>query len=257
MTPRELFSSYIQTASNSVAEERELIGATKRGDNNACGALLTQYAPVIKKYAAQAPKSVDREEIQGALMLGFMEAVTAFNEVEHSNLAVILPNHLKRALTTVGVHSCSFTIPARSLSRWLGILKKADGDVWEGARIAPDSGMSRSTFLSIHSALRSTNSLDALLSAGPYVVHALRIQTQEPVGESDGELVGLVFSERGDDNDLNQREAEVLRRVYGWWTYGSMQTDDAVGVEMGLSRATVQRTRQGALEKARRRLGLA
>lgn len=256
MTPTLLFNSYVKSSPNSLDKERQLIAATQAGCNESCGALLTQYAPLIKKYASQAPKQVEREEVQGVLMLGFMEAVNDFDPEENSNLAATLPCYLRRALSEIGVTASSFTIPSRSLSRWLNILKKSDGDIYKAINMAPKAGMSRETFMAIHSALRSTNSLDAVLSAGPYITRSLHVTTEEPVGESDNELVDLVFDMRGDENDLSDREATILRYAYGWMTYGEQLTDDAVGEKLGLSRPSVQRLRQSALEKSRRRLGL-
>lgn len=256
MTPTQLFNSYVNTGSTTLDKERELIAATQAGCNESCGELLTQYAPLLKKYASQAPNQVEREEVQGVLMLGFMEAVNDFDPDEHSNLAATLPQHLRRALSEIGVTASSFTIPSRSLSRWLSILKKADGDIYKAINLAPQFGMSRETFMAIHSALRNTNSLDAVLSAGPYLTRSLHVPTEEPIGESDNELVDQVFDLRGDKNDLSDREATILRYAYGWYSYGEQLTDDAVGHKLGLSRPSVQRLRQVALEKARRRLGL-
>lgn len=256
MTPQNLFNQYIDTDSLSDADERQLITAAQNGNQEAYADLMLKFGPLLKRYASQAPKHIEREDVQGALMLGFVEAVTDFDFETHSTLAATLPNFLRRALSEMGISASSFTIPSRSLSRWLAITRKADGNIYLGINLAPEYGMSRETYLSIHSALRSTNSLDALMQAGEFVTRTIHVSTDQPVGETDNDIAGMVFELHDDENDLTDREAFVLRLAYGFLTYGDAMTDDSVAERVGLSRPSVQRIRKAALEKARRRLGL-
>ena len=257
MTPNTLFKTYVDTPGLTRDEERELIQAAQDGCQDAYATLLLQYGPLLKRYAAQAPSHVEKDEVQGTLMLGFVEAITAFNGEDHSTLAATLPHFLKRALSDIGVSASSFTIPSRSLSRWLSILRKADGNIYQAINMAPEYGMTRDTFLSINTALRQTNSLEAVMTAGEYITRSIHIQTDEPVGETDSMLAEMVFETKGDENDLSEREASVLRYAYGYLTYGEALTDDAVGAHLGMSRPSVQRIRRAALDKAARRLGVA
>ena len=254
MSPTLLFEKYVQTPE--LDDERPIIQKAQNGCGESYETLLTKYAPLLKKYARSAPRTAETDEVQGALLLGFVEAVTDYQPEQHDTLAATLPNYLKRSLSGIGITASSFTIPQRSLSRWLMIMRKADGNTFKALEMAPSFSMTTETFLAIRSVLRDTNSLEAVLLGGEYVVRTLHIHSKDPVGESDHELTQLVFQHKGDENDLTDQEAQVLRHAYGYMTYGEPQTDDAVGANIGISRSSVQRIRTTALDKARRRLGI-
>lgn len=251
-----VFNGYATTPNVSVTEERELIALAQNGCNTSYETLMAKYAPLLKKYARSAPHTIEKDEIESALLLGFVEAVQDFDLEEHSILSITLPNHLKRALSEVGVVSASFTIPQRSLSRWLSIHRKAEGNIYAAMALAPTYSMSTETFMSIYTALRETNSLEAVLVGDAYVVKSLHINTETPTGESDQDLANLIFDVRGDDQDLTDREAVILRYAYGWMEYGRPLNDSELAEKFDMSRATAQRVRTTALAKARKRLGV-
>lgn len=244
--------AYIEKPDLTEAEEHELIRLARSGCNESTLTLLTVYAPLIRNAFHKRDKSTDPDEVKGAILLGFVQALTDFDPDRHRRLAAVLPHNVRRQVSEVASDTGSFTIPERTYQRWVSITRQAGGSTARGMVLAPELGMPTSTYLDVLGALRATQSVEDVLTEYARPLHPIRCET--PIAETDSKLVALVFSEK---TGLTHKETEVLRHSYGWYSAdGTPKTDDHVGHDLELSRPTVQRHRVKALDKGRRRLGL-
>jgi len=255
-----------------LGEERTAIAAAQLGDDDATAKLILAYAPALRngvtwytRALAGSPQPADLEDVRSQAILGLLEAIKAFDGTTHERLAATVASYIRNAVTTSAASVTSFTVPERTLKRFFGILRTAEGNVYEGARIAPDYEMKTETFLAVLSAVRNVESYDAILdgNAGGFdgttserfntgVERGVEARPLWDGREADAEdriLVEAAFTA------VNTLEADVVRLAYGFSDYEPVP-DAEIGARMGFSRATTQRTRTGALDKMRRVLGV-
>lgn len=261
ITLEELFNTYVAVPKLSVEEERLAIEGAIRSEAEATTTLLAAYAPTLKAAIKKAPWTADKEDLQSAVLMGFLEALNSFDPEKHSRLAAVLRESVLSEVSKVSSSASGFHIPQRTLSRFFHILRAVEGNVYEGLALASEYSMTPETFLTIHAALRDVSSIDERLSAGDvdgaWMLITGPLQASGEVNESDSELVNMIFEECGDSHDLDPREVEVLLTAYGFDSYADQTlTDDEVAEIRGLTRSTTRRIRTAGLNKARGRLGI-
>lgn len=256
----EIFDRQAERRFESAQEERAAIQAAKGGDSDAMVALMYAYASAIRNavstFTGADTTPSAREELRSAVVLGFVEAVNAYDAASSDRLAGIVRDVLTRTLREEYMTPAAFAVPDRTLTRFYGILRKADGNVYEAAAMAPDHGMGRDTFLAVLSAVRNVASLDSSTPRGDGE-EGLALDAQATplwtngVSEEDADLVAAAF------DAVDDLEEAVCRLAYGFETHGDLLVDEEVGHRLGFSRAKAQRHRAAALGKMRVALAVA
>lgn len=243
----------------SVVEEQAAIRAAAEGDSEALVALVYAYAAALRSVARSYRAAIengaaDPDDVRQAAVVGLLDAVRAFDPAKGDRLAGLVVQKIREALHGEQITG-GFSIPDRTLTRFAGLLRKADGDPTEAARIAPDHGMSRETFWAVFSVVRGTESLDAETS--PRESAAPRGERRDAVilgaawepdyaNSADEDYVDLAF-ESIRHNDL---ATDVVRLAYGFTDY-EPQSDGEVADRLGLTRSKTQRVRSRALDTMR------
>ena len=251
-------------------DERLAIELAKHSDAAALERLLLAYAPLIRKLVgthrhaggartAAGMSSHDVDDLRGSALLGFMEAVHAFDPEVHVRLAAVVGGHLADALRATGSAPASaLSIGPRTLKRFFGIVREAGGDMVAAEALATEREMTPDTFRAIRSALRDGESYDSLqasegVDGGVREIEASPLQygDTEPIRDvEDAILAAAAF------RSVDATEGEVCRKAYGFEDRDPI-SDAEIAEELGMSRATAQRTRTRALDKMRSALGVA
>lgn len=253
----QIFAYTDADLSVSALEEAALIASAQAGDDGAKMRLVSAYGPALRSAVSRFAKGIDSsdlslDDLQSAALVALLELIETHDPAVSPRLAGRVAQHLAAALGEEFTTAAAFTVPSRTLKRFYGILKAADGDVETAEGLAPDHGMTRETFRDVLSAVRGTTSLDAgsdedgesergdakpVVSASPIVDVEDRI------------LVDLAFRAVEDD------EERICRLAYGFTEYDP-QPDAEIAHRMGLTRPTVQRKRAKALGSMRKALGV-
>jgi RNA polymerase sigma factor (sigma-70 family) len=247
-----------------VEQERELLAAAQLGDEDAKLAIIYAYATSLRNGVASytramsaAGESGDLEDVRQSAVMGLLEAINAFDPSKHVRLAAIVSKYVANAVSAHSQDASGFSIPERTMKRFFGILRKADGNVFEAAKLAPAHEMTTETFLSILSAVRNVDGLEALTEGGDDSLggYGREIQVHALNGDAaadaeDAVLVEVAFSA------VDDLERKVCRLSYGFDDYDPVP-DVEVAHRLGLSRPKAQRVRAGALGKMRQALGVA
>ncbi|WP_050053685.1 sigma factor [Pseudarthrobacter siccitolerans] len=247
----------------SLEEERELLAAAQAGNEDAKISLFYAYAAALRngvkwytRAQSSVPQAADLDDVRQAVVMGLLEAIQAFDPEKHDRLAAIAAKYITNAVSVQSQDASGFSIPERTMKRFFGILRKADGNVFEAARIAPEHEMTAETFLSVLSAVRNVEGLEALTDGGedstgaPREIEARSIFGDPAADAEDAVLVELAFSA------VDDLEGAVCRLSYGFADYEPLP-DVEVAHRLGLSRPKTQRVRAGALGKMRQALGVA
>ena len=248
-----------------LADERHLITLAQAGDETAKLRLMRAYAPALRngvtwftRAVPTIPQTADLEDVRSQAVMGLLEAIDAFDPETHDRLAALAASYIRNAVAVAAGPIAAFTVPERTLKRFFGILRAADGDTVRAADIAPDYEMKRETFLAVLSAVRNVDSYDALTAGedeqgrgeGPRDVHAYPIAHDSIADVEDAVLVEVAFGA------MDTFERDVVRLGYGFAEYDTVP-DAEIAARLGYSRPKIQRTRAGALVKARSALGVA
>lgn len=236
-----------------VTEEAEAIRLAKQGDQEATVALIYSYAPALRNAVARHP-GLDRDEARSAAVTGLLEAVRAFDSSAHDRLAGILRAYLSDALAQEEGIAHGFAVPPRTLKRFFGILRHADGDPVAALALAPEYAMAPETFLDVLTAVRGLDWLypadDEDEQAGDVLDRARPIWSGDHADADDRVLVERAF------RAVDALEERVCRVAYGFEDYDP-QPDAEVAHRLGISRQKAQRARSSALTKMRSALGVA
>ncbi|UVK63567.1 DNA binding protein [Arthrobacter phage Janeemi] len=261
----DIFTRNAESRIVSAAEERDLIAAAKLGDNDATVALMYAYAPairnVVERFTGEGHTTTpEDEELHATALLGFAEAIAAFDPEKHDRLSSVVRVVLARVMRDQYPGRDGFSVPARTLTRFYSILRKAEGNVYEAAALAPQYEMSRETFFAVLSAVRNTDSLDAAhalddpTGSEGFFSGELSMNTRplwdSSAAEEDALLVEAAFEA------VDGVEESVCRLAYGFESYGDPVPDVEIGHRLGMTRPTVQRRRASALGKMREALAV-
>lgn len=276
------------------AEEVQLIEAAQAGDEAAKETLVMVYAHAIKTaiirfgrglpgrfgpggdWSLAGGHSFEIDDVRSTALMAFLEVIETHNPALNPRLAGRVEQRITARLAEQFTITAAFTVPERTLSRFHGILRKADGDLAVGEELAPSYEMSADTFRAVAASIRHTGSLEgeteswAYDSDGQRTMDGARLDGKasnptvpitaaptDPYGDAeDAELVRVAFTAVDDTED------RVVRLAYGFrstedFAYGEPVPDAAIAERMGWSRPKVQRTRAKALAKMRDRLGVA
>jgi DNA-directed RNA polymerase specialized sigma subunit len=259
----DIFDRNAKQVALSVEEEHAAIAAAKAGDNDAIVSLMYAYAPALRNAVASfagagganaAHQTADQEDLRSSATVGFLEAIKEFDPAQHNRLAAVVNGPLRKALANDLTSPVAFTIPHRTLSRFYEILRLADGNPFDGVRIAREHHMSPEVFLAILSAVRNVGSFEvATDTTDDRAGHEVDAQPiwDNSLAEDDALLVEAAFEA------VNDIEESVCRLAYGFETYGEPVPDIEIGHRLGLSRQKTQRTRSSALSKMRLALAVA
>lgn len=223
--------------------------------------LIDAYGPALRaavrtfSYGMEGGgnSQMDTEDVQSAALVGFLALIADHDLSKSPRLAGRVAPYLARYLSEEFGAVAAFTVPTRTLSRFYGILKAADGDATVAEATADEYGMSRETFRDVHAAVRGTGSLDAetdddRADRDPL---ATPVFTPSPVVDvEDKILVDMAFAAMDDE------EARICELYYGFTEYEPVP-DAEIAHRVGVSRPAIQRRRFKALAKARKSLGVA
>ncbi|UVK59062.1 DNA binding protein [Microbacterium phage Cen1621] len=235
--------------------EQELIAAAKLSDERAYEALLDQYSPALRgavdreyRRLRRAEANVTVDEVREIVLLAFVEAVTTS---EGERLAGNLRPAIARTFDRELPQPSALSIPARTVSRLMAILREAKGDIVAAEGIASSMGMSPDVFRDALAAVRtSSDSLDALLDESPDGV-----SVGIPVGVVERgfatveqrAMVAAAFAAIADD----AKATVVIRDYYGFNDYEPVP-DAEIAHRRGMSRSAVQRKRTEGVDRMRR-----
>lgn len=251
-------------------EEAELIRLAQAGDEGAVLALMQAYGPALRSAVARFSKASHSpadvrpvEDLRSAAVVAFLEVIAEHDPALNPRLAGRVSVRLTSALADEVSATAAFRVPERTLSRFYGILRNAEGNVALAEEAAPDYGMSREVFRDVLAAV-GAYSLDAVAdaegrggagkdkppSAGVDRLGAAPIWSSTPIADvEDAILVDMAFAAVDDE------EARICELAYGFTDYDPVP-DAEIGHRLGLTRPTVQRKRGKALSKMRKALGV-
>ena len=261
--------------------EADIIRAAQAGDEAATYHLIALYAPAARNALARFSEALDREDAEQEVLLSFLGLIASHDADKSPRLAGRVIESFRRDLVAAAnAASGGWSIPSRTLDRFYGILRRAEGDLAKGAEMAPAHEMPAETFLNIANVLRGTVSLDGRSGDGDTTVRV----TDGGTAEADGwgstsvQIVGAreanPFADIEDRlavqvamSALDERETAITRFAYGFDAVvidGDVLSpeghaplaDTYVATATGLTRPTVQRTRAAALGKMRAALAL-
>jgi DNA-directed RNA polymerase specialized sigma subunit len=267
--------SYTEAAPLDETEEARLILVAKGhavGDPEAAKmALIEAYGPALRAavhnfgngivvgrsspYAGlirMGNYELDVDDLQSSALVGFLSLIEDHDPEKSPRLAGRVASYLTRHLSKSFGAVSAFAVPTRTLERFYGILQAAEGDAEQAEALAPSYEMSADTFRAIYAATRNTGSLDAELESteGHASGVASPVFTPSPVADvEDRMLVDMAFGAMTDE------EARICELAYGFTEYDPVP-DPEIAHRMGLSKATVQRKRQKALDKSRKAIGV-
>ncbi|BCJ41702.1 hypothetical protein GCM10010168_53000 [Actinoplanes ianthinogenes] len=229
------------------AEETAAIKEAQTGDEGAILRLFAAYVPALKAAMGTYTAVLPIDDARQAAFVGFMNAIREHEAARSERLAGAIRQHVHEALSgAVANGNGGLTVPSRTLKRAFGILKKANGDVAEGARIAPLHEMTEETFLAVIAAVRADESLDFEIEIhGDASFFDATTTPHEVTDVEDRILVEAAF------RAVDGLEAEVCRLAYGFAEFNPIP-DAEIGHRLGYSRLSVLRTRSRALDKMRK-----
>lgn len=270
----EIFSYTDADLSLDEATEAQLIADAQTGDTAAKSRLIEAYGPALRAAARNFGRGVvdgrspyagdygmgnseiDTDDLQSTALVGFLSLIEDHDPEKSPRLAGRVAPYLARFLADEFSAVSAFTVPTRTLSRFYGILKAAEGDAARAETLAGEYGMSVDVFRDVYAAVRGTGSLDAfeheeLTSGSSTSATASPVFTPSPVVDvEDRILVDMAFAAMDDD------EARVCELYYGFTEYEPVP-DAEIAHRTGASRPAVQRKRTKALKKSRLALGVA
>lgn len=249
--------SYAMTAD----DEAATITAAQAGDEDATMALLRAYGPAMRSAVGTFVGRLPLEERAQAYEDAQMEAVSAVLALiadhdadESPRLAGRVVQALKGALGELARLDAALNIPRRTLDRFYGVLRAADGDIDAAAQLAPSMGMTRANFDEVRAAVRETLNVTGADDDAPEGERMLAApivsEVYRPYDEVEDALMVEVAFAAVDDT-----EARICEMAYGF-TEPDPVPDAEIGHRIGMNRLKVLRTRNGALDKMRKTLGV-
>lgn len=227
--------------------EVDLIADAKAGSSDALVALIRQYAPVLRQHASRHRPHMDDDEARSTAAVAVLDACHVFDPATQDRLAAVIVRVLQSGLSAAASSHTPMSIPTRTLQRFYGILKRADGDVTVARTLAPAYKMSEETFNDVLSALRT---VDPLVNDGDdpnglaNVSHARPIWTGSAPDAETSDLVALAFAA------VDPLESEVISLAYGFTDYDPVP-DAEIGFRLGVNRVTAWRYRTRGIVKMR------
>lgn len=217
-----------------LAHERWLIEKAREGDETATWDLLYQYRGALQAAARRVRTSArgltpeQIEDLESNLIVTAIEVIKEkFDPARYERLSFVLPKYLQETATQT---ISALTIPRSVLGRWFKILRLADNDMDQAARIAPDHGLSVNSFRAIANALRCSDSDWLAEHFDPFKI------------SPDVETQRLAYIALG---VLSPTQRTVVEYAYGF--RGDPSPDAEIGDILMMPRRTAQTHRRNAL----------
>lgn len=268
----DVFERFAYSPIESAAEERATIIAAKGGDRKAVTRLMIAYGAALRAgvtpfiRATDRPQPADLQEIRGASVAGFFEAIDAFDpEGPNDRLAGIVANYIAHEVSAAmgSGTGTGLSIADRTRRRYWSILRKADGNVAAAEALAPSEGMSVEVFRQIRQAI-DAKSWDGMISESEGDrPHATESGATVIGGSTDSDGTGAFQHAEDKINAAaaisaleDEFQVEVIRYAYGFVT-GEQMSDAEISEAMpgGYSRATINRARNKAIIAMRLAMG--
>lgn len=253
----------------SLSEEVEAatIVEAQAGSESAKEILIRAYGPALRSAVSRFGNGVrggrtargsrleagntdlDLADLQSAAFVAFLEVIESHDATKSPRLAGRVSQYLQQRLAEEFSAAAAFTVPSRTLKRFYGVLKAADGDASVALAIAPEFGMGKDTFASVLAAVRGTDSLEGV-EGTTGLGGATAVYATSPVADvEDRMLVEHAFGAVTDD------EARIVELAYGFTEYEPVP-DAEIAHRLSMTRPTVQRRRSSALGSMRKALGV-
>lgn len=241
-------------------DERATLERAQAGDETATMDLFRAYLPALSAVVRDfRPMFAEEDELRSVVFVGFLEAVHAWNpEGVYDRLAGIVRQHATDAASREAGQAVMSRIPERTLKRFLGILRRADGDPTKGAELAPTFDMASTTFTNIYVQFKAANApafvnedggSEAAADTDAHAVAPWDTGSDAYADAEDKLLAEKAFAA------VDDLEAQVCALAYGFADYDP-QPDAEIAHRLGLSsRLKALRTRNAALAKMRDALG--
>jgi DNA-directed RNA polymerase specialized sigma subunit len=265
--------TYSDAAPLPEADEVAAIEAAQLGDESATLALMEAYGPALRAAVSrfsglvEGDAPIDPEDARMTAVSGFMEALHAHDPAKGSRLAGTVAQYVNEALTeATKTTRPALSVPKRTLSRFFGILREAEGDVAAARDLAPSREMTHATFDQILAAARP-GSIEALRDpsgAGTELrdLVAQPVFTPSPVVDVEDRILADAALRACDDDEhrvvsLQYGFSPVVEFVDGQRVQvDRLPSDREIGDIIGMTRPTVQRRGKSALTKMRKALGV-
>lgn len=228
------------------SDELALIIRSQEGDGEATERLLAAHEGLLRSIVTRYPENgaVDRDDLFQEATIGLLETILEFDIDSGLRLSTYGKVRAQAAVARAVAASAPIPVAERTLRRYLKAWQNAE-DYDEAQMIAVENGMGFDTFRQVYDALNGVTSLDSTLDEEGYSLHET-----VPCSASSG------FVEGPDLSVLDSEQRYVIRLAYGYET-GKPMTDEEISAylhsefEVSMSRATVQRRRQSALDVLR------
>lgn len=230
------------------AEEAVLIKEAQTGDEAATLRLFSAYVRSICSAISAYVGRLSLDDARQAALVGFLELIRDHDASRGERLAGKVRVRLHDALSeAASAEAGGFTVPARTLRRFFGVLRAADGDAHAAAKLAAEHDLAEENFWAILDAVRAGSLDTELMMNGD--VPMWEITTPRAITDAeDAVLVAAAF------RAVDDREQDVCRMAYGFTDYGDPVPDAEIAHRIGGSRDSVLRTRHRALRKMREAL---
>lgn len=244
-------------------------------------ALLQAYGPVLRStvgrfittnFSETSRGALDVEDLRSIALAAFLEVIRDHDPEKGGRLAGIVSQRITRGLTDEFSEVSAVEVPGRTVRRFYGILREADGDVQEARDLAPSREMTHATFDAVLAAV-GVASIDHIRElhlhgseggssdGGDWVVMAPVFAPSPVVDVEDRILCDAALRACDDD------EHRVVSLQYGFQAVvevvdgqrvqvDRLPSDREIGDILGMTRPTVQRRGKSALTKMRKSLGV-
>lgn len=236
----EIFKSHAPADDLPLAEERTLIASAQAGDSDSVWSLILHYRRALQLAAWRVRKAVRTltpqqiEDLEADLILTAVTTIQNFDSTRFVRLGQVLAGRLRDTATSMAT---ALVVPRGTLSLWFKIWRAADQDTKLAEVLAPDLGMSASTFRAINHALAHAES------------DWVSIPFAAAVPTADEETYHLAHHAL---DVLTPSERDVIELAYGF--RGEPKTDEEVSLIREASKRTVKEQRTKALAKMRKAL---
>lgn len=259
-------------------EEAELVLLARNGDKAAAQQLLSNYIPALSKEIGRVWRQVGEsgstqrnriaiDDLRSAAIHGFYDALAAHDVARNPRLAGTLDRYLRGAITSVRDEYLPMRVPETQAKVYRRALAEAEGDVTKARILAPTYGMPADTFDAIartySAASRATvaGSDGERFEGGPTDRSAshgasFSAETVEEAAPQRAQIAleDLVDASRALDSLQTPVQRLVIETLYGIGDNEPLSEREAAA-KLGLSRTTLQRTRDAALLAMRDALG--
>lgn len=268
-TIEEIFTYGPAAPIETESDEAGLIAAAQLGDETAALRLIEAYGPALRASVSRFGKghgaSSGIEDLRQAALAAFMEVIYEHDPRLNPRLAGRVSVRLTSALADEVSANSAFRVPERTLSRFYGIVRAAEGDLNAALDLAEEYGMSRGVFQDVLAAVNAvsmderndyTDSRGGAAIGDPYSpvsgdsINASPLFSSTPIADvEDVILVDMAFGA------VDNEEARICELAYGFTEYDPVP-DAEIAHRLGLTRPTVQRKRGKALDKMRKAIGV-